>query len=209
MSFRRYQKADKDRTRKRRPQNSDAEDWQSAKSPGSLSPNAVIQLQRTIGNQAVQRLIGSERLHDTMNGAIQRDNAGQEAASTPILATLIFDRQGTIKGNSRIAGHEGKVEVLSLHRDVDKPSRNPDEPTPTNLMITRNVDELSNQFARANIDGDPLKTAQFEFTRRNDEGKVEIAHSLEFSDGLISSYSVSGGEKAMEQIGMDFRGKSS
>lgn len=196
MSFRRFQKADKEHTRKHRPQVSDSEDWHGAESTAPLSPNSVIQLQRTIGNRAVQQLI-------------QRDSGGAKQAEVPpVLASITLDKRGKLKGSSRVEGHEGKIEVLSLNRDVKKPTRDPDDPSPNRLSIMRNVDELSNQFARANTEGDPIKAAQFEFVRRNEEGKVETLHSLEFGEGFISGYSISGGEQSVEQIEMEFKGNS-
>lgn len=206
MSFRRYQKADRERTRKRHPQVSDTEDWSRADSHVPLSSNAIMHLQRTIGNRAVQRLIDQKM--QNADPVVQRDGGKQEEAGFPsLLAAITTARQGRIDGKSKLPGHEGKLEFLSMNLDRGRASRNKDEQPPTNLVLTRNVDDLSTTFNQMMLESDPITSAQFEFIRRNDEGKVEVAHTLKFSDGLISSYSVSGGEQGSETMEMEFKKK--
>lgn len=211
MSFRRYQKSDKERLRKHHPQISDTEDWRSAGSTLPLTPNAVMQLQRTIGNQAVQRLISRDRQG---GGVLQRDSGGnkEQTKKNSVLASITFAKAGKLKGNTKIAGHEGKIDVLSIQSDplpVDGALR----PTPPFIeyVMTRNVDELSPQFLKANLDGDSIKAAQFEVLRHDDKGKVEVVHSLEFSEGLITNYLISSGGSPdmIESIGMEFKSSSS
>ena len=210
MGSRRYHKSDKEHTRKRRPEVSDTDDWRKAEPHAPLSPNAVMQLQHTIGNQAVQRLMdGGKMPHNVGSAIVQRDSGTggrQDEASFPaLLATITTERKGKLKGKTSIAGQEGKIEFQSLNLGKSNTTRNPDEPQPTNLTLTRQVDDLSPTFQQAMLEGDPVKTAQFEFIRRNDEGKVEIKHTLNFSDGMITSYALGSGEQQTESMGIEFR----
>lgn len=191
MGFRR---AERERRGKRPPQ--DAEEWR--KSP--VSPNAVIQLQRMIGNQAVQRLISHDR-----RGVLRRDSEGQKKYT--VLATITFAKAGKLKGNSKIAGHEGKIEIHSIQIDPSSTKRtNETAPPLPELIITRTSDDLSPRLMQANVEGDTITAAQFEFLRYDDKGKTEVVRTMEFSDGYITSFSVSGGGPDMtEQIGLEFK----
>jgi type VI protein secretion system component Hcp len=212
MGNQRQPRSDKERARTRHPQVSATDDWRSDSSTTALSPNGIVQLQRTVGNQAVQRLLSREVLHDSGNVAVQRDTPGggtREAASLAAwVATLTGDEDETFKGNSRIPGHEGKIEFLSLSLPVEKPSSRqaPDDTKSTQITLSRHVDELSPGFNRAVLDGKPVKTAKFESIKRDTDGKITVVTTLNFSEGNFAGYQMSGGgDEPVEQIELDFK----
>jgi type VI protein secretion system component Hcp len=198
------QRLNTEQARKRRPEVSDTEDLLHSADPNAaLSPNAIMQLQRTIGNQAVQRLIGGDVQHDDGNSTIRRDSARggsrAQASLPPIVATITTERQGKIQGDSRIAGHEGKIEFQSLNHQGEKSNS-------LTLSLTKYADSSSEKFARAFREGENVKTAQFEFIRRNERGEVETERNMEFSDGMVANYTIGGGgDRPIDAIDIEFR----
>ena len=201
--------------RKRHPQVSDSDNWRGTEpsETPAFSPNAVVKLQRTIGNQAMQRLIGEKR-HGESNTIIQRDSMDQtkdkENTLPAYVAKIVLGNAGELKGKSRIAGHEGKIEVLSLSLDASrsnnrrKEDREAPSPSVFRITITRYVDDLSPRFQLATAKGEQVKTAQFELIRKGDDGTIATLHTLEFGDGFITSYQVSG-DPPIEVIQMEFQ----
>ncbi|MBZ0298474.1 MAG: type VI secretion system tube protein Hcp [Anaerolineae bacterium] len=165
-----------------------------------LSADGTVKLQRTIGNQAVQRLILERQ-------PIGADSKTKDAdSSAAALATITFSRQGKVRGSSRIAGHEGKIEILALNQEVKAGrGRSEDQEERVTVVITKYIDSSSAAFSKALTDGDAVSAAQFEFVRRKSDGSIEIAHTLEFANGLVTGISVSSAnDQPTEVISIEF-----
>jgi type VI protein secretion system component Hcp len=164
-----------------------------AESP--LTAAGILRLQHSIGNQAVQRLIIQRQPGKGGGGA-------KEPASMPaIVATITFQRAGKLEGTSRLAGHEGKVELSSLSfvpsrgpgvRTGDRNEREAEPEKRMELAFTKPQDKTTVELQKAFMDGDKIATATFEFLRRDDNGDVVVAGSFEFSNGLITSLHIDG-----------------
>lgn len=176
-----------------------------------VSEPGVVKMQHLMGNQAVQRLL--QRQAQAGAGAVvQRAPDNKEPASdAAVLATIILENGGELKGESRIAGHEGKIELLALNLENASRRAASREEAPeerVQLTLTKHVDNLSNKLMLAIQKGDAIKSARFEFIRRDADGKVQVGHTLEYTDGYLTGQSVSGsseGGKAMETISVEFR----
>jgi type VI secretion system Hcp family effector len=168
---------------------------------GPLSPDHVVRLQHTIGNQAVQRLILQRA---------PKDDKSKVADSAPsVMGTITLERQGKIKGGSRKAGHEDKVEILSISSESRQVRRGGREDRDTEervtITITRFVDNASGAFARAYTEGEAVSAAAFDLVRSGSDGNLETFHTLEFSEGLISGISTSSSEgRGIETISFEF-----
>jgi type VI protein secretion system component Hcp len=186
----------------------------------STQANAIMKLHNTIGNKALQRLIGGADQSRDASTLLQRapdartqdrSEADSKASLPTFLAKFVLQKAGEIKGKSRIPGHEGKLEILSLNFGVSRPTirrqEGEEEPEPIRISVTRYVDDVSQTFLRANHDGDPVLSLQLELIQRDDDGKVQIAKTFTFSDGIITSYSVGGdgGGQAVEVIELEFK----
>lgn len=164
-----------------------------------VSEPGVIKMQHLVGNQAVQRLI--QRAPDKK----------EPASDATVLATIILESGGELKGESRIPGHEGKIELLSLNLENANRRATSREEAPeerVQLTLTKYVDDLSNKLMLAIQKGDSIKSARFEFIRREDDGKVRVVHTLEYTDGYLVGQSVSGtseGGKSLETVSVEFR----
>lgn len=153
----------------------------------SLAPTTMARLQRTIGNQAVQRLLDASTL--------QRAPNDEKADSTPSAVAVIDD----IKGSSRIAGHEGKLEVLGVRFERDQtpaPNRREDRESPRKrdmtVILTRNMDAASPILSAAASSGQSVKSLKIDFIRRTSDGKFETVRTFEFSNGTFSGYAAGG-----------------
>jgi type VI secretion system Hcp family effector len=168
-----------------------------------MASDGIMKLQRTIGNQAVQHLL-------------QRAPDSKEDDSRPhALATLVLSSKGKLPGESRIAGHEGKMEILSIGFDeISRPDkRNPEADEPyISLTVSRYADKSSQALMNASAKGEHLTSATFEIIRFDADGKVTLGQTFDFSDGLITSYQMqdSGGSdgRPMEVMGIQFPMKS-
>jgi type VI secretion system Hcp family effector len=164
-----------------------------------MASDGVLKLQRTIGNQAVQRLL-------------QRAPGGKDENSRPhALATLVLSSVGKLPGSSRVAGHEGKMEILSIGFDeiskADKRNAETEEQY-ISLTVSRYADKSSQALMNASAKGEHVTSATFELLRFDDEGKATIGQTFDFSDGLITSYQMndSGGSdgRPLEVMGIQF-----
>ena len=150
--------------------------------PGAapLSEHRVVKMQHTIGNQAVQRLL--QRAPGDKN---------QEASRPHALATIVLSSVGRLPGDSRVAGHEGKMEILSMSFDeiskADKRPAETEEPY-IGLTVSRYLDKSSQALMNASARGEHITSAQFEMLRFDADGKANVSHTFDFNDGLISSY---------------------
>lgn len=188
-------------------------DSQRPNSSVPLSEPGVVKLQHVIGNQAAQRLI---QKGETV-GALQRaPNGGKpeqkEAASDArVVATITLESGGEVRGESRIAGHEGKIEFLSMHfeglnRRVSRDTETEEERV--SLVMTKYVDSASMALFNAMNNGDAIKSARFELIRRDADGKISIFQTYEYTNGYITSLSVSGaagGDRPIETLALEFR----
>jgi len=199
MGHQRQRKSDAKYAQKRRREVAERDELQNVESHDvfALSPNGILNLQNTIGNQAVQRLIVQR---DPVNQEVIEADSRNKGGTRPlpsVVATITGANQGKFNGGSKIAGHEGKVEILGISLEPSK-----DKMTVT---LTKQVDESSPAFSKAMLRGEPLTTAQFDGIRRNDKGDVEIVKSFEFSDGVVTSLQYSESEGVpLEIITIEF-----
>jgi type VI secretion system Hcp family effector len=199
MGHQRQYNSDARYARKHLREVAEIDEQQSAKAhdPFALSPNNILNLQRTIGNQAVQRLI---RQADMLQRQPTDTQDSQKQTALPsVVASITGSRQGKFKGGRRIAGHEGKIEILSLSLE---PSARENKMT---VHLTKEVDDSSAAFMKALLAGEPLTSAQFDFIRRNEEGNIETVKTHEFNDGIITSIQHNGtGPVPTETITIEF-----
>ena len=206
MGYQRQYKSDATYAQKRRQEVAEIDEWHSARAhdPFALSPNNILNLQRTIGNQAVQRLV---RQADVQRQPTIGQDAGQptdnresqkQTALPSVVASITGSRQGKFKGGSRIAGHEGKIEISSIQL---APSARENKMT---VHLVKKADESSATFMKAMQDGEPLTIAQFDFIRRN-EDTIETLKTLEFTNGYVTTFQLSGaGDVPTETITIEF-----
>jgi type VI protein secretion system component Hcp len=138
------------------------------------------------------------------SGIIQADSGKDkggtlEQTSFPaFVASITGSNQGKFQSKSRIAGHEGKIEIQSL---TFKPSEKE-----IMVHLVKQVDDTSPAFQNAWRTGEVLTTAQFVEIRRNDRGNIETVKTFDFNNGLVSGleYSTSEGIP-LETITIHFR----
>lgn len=147
-----------------------------------VSEPGVIKMQHLVGNQAVQRLLQRE-IQPGSKAEIQRDSSGKTEEDSRIyaLATLVLNGS-KVEGKSKLGGHEGKLEVLSINQGTD-PAGN------IEITITRVSDELTPRFNEAAAKGHVVNTAKFEFIRHGGPD-TKISHVMDFADGHISGFQV-------------------
>jgi type VI protein secretion system component Hcp len=147
-----------------------------------------MRLQRTIGNQAVQRLL------------VQRQpKGGAKQAELPAIVAKIVLEDGDLDGGSQIAGHLGEVEFTSLHQTVRQgpggTTRNPREQGETqDLSFTRLSDAATQKLIQMMFDGRRIVSAQFNYIRRGEGDAVETTFSQEFTNGFVTSFQVAGSD---------------
>jgi type VI secretion system secreted protein Hcp len=187
-----------------------------------------MQLQRAIGNQALQRIIGDSL--DDQRGALptstirrapdeaetvipaESGDGTQKEAPFPT-AVLTVTGAGAFKGSSRIPGHEGKIEAQSVSLSQNRSSSTTAgvgesgrrEPPTMRIAITKYLDDSSGDFVNADSSSHPI-TLLIEWIRKEKDGAVKTIATRKFSDGIVDGYSVSsGGDKPIESIEMTFR----
>jgi type VI protein secretion system component Hcp len=214
------QRAYRQSIRKHHAKSDDSDEWRGreAESRHTAPSNDIVNLQHTIGNRAVQRMLASDRAQAVGPASVvQRapndsgkgqDKGGPTAkvAATQYLAELTLERQGELKGGSRIEGFEGHVPVLSLGFDANamKPGRDK-ESSSTELVVTRLADDLSPRLMKAYTEGEKIDSATFRLVKLTADGKYEVVGTFEFSDGTISSYNASNNEEGpIDVISINF-----
>jgi type VI protein secretion system component Hcp len=197
MSHQQRRPSDVKYGQQRRAKGLDSDELQSVQAhvPFGLSASNLLGLQHTIGNQAVQRLI------QRAPGDSPKKSEPQKQEELPgFVASITGTRHGKFQSKSRIVGHEGKIEIVSLNfeRSQDKKKMI--------VHIMKQVDELSPHLQKAMLDGEPLSAAQFTSIRRNDRGEIETGLTFDFTNGFITSFqqSASTGPIAYEVITMEF-----
>lgn len=136
-------------------------------------PHGILNLQHTIGNQAVQRLI--------QRAPKAKERSSDEEPSA--VATITGADRGKFKGTSRIVGHEGKIEILGLQF---KP-----EASKMTVILYKRLDESSQAFMTAYQTGEPITAAQFMSIRHDENGNVETVMTYDFSDGYVTGVQIS------------------
>jgi type VI secretion system secreted protein Hcp len=163
----------------------------------------LLKLQRTIGNRAVQRLLAQRE----QAGELQRAPNAKATAPAGFLA-IDLASAGTVKGGSKHAGHEGKVEFASISWGKSEPGAgtgrggrgDSEEGKRVTLTITRVMDDASPSLARAAAIGDAIKSAEFAMVKADADGNLSTYASLKFKGGYITTLQVGGGDPPMETI---------
>jgi type VI secretion system Hcp family effector len=185
----RPQKSYREYDRKPHPIIAENEEWRSADANdrSAQPPNAIVNLQHTIGNQAVQRLINDDVQGE--NALVRRAPEAEavapaEASSTqqnetlpPAFASISLASQGPIQGESTAAGHEGQIEVLAFSIE--------DSDSGTIVKFTKPVDKSTATFLKALTSNEGVKSAQFELVHRNERGDPETSHTFQFVHGYV------------------------
>jgi hypothetical protein len=154
----------------------------------------IFRLQRTIGNQAVQRLMVQRQ----PTGGETKPKEGKRAPTTVATMSLANgDKLSEMKlqsfqfvGKTRSAGESKGEEAPKIE-----------------VAFAKESDNSSVALHKAAISGEMIATAQFDFTRRGDDGTVEIVHTFEFVKGYVTSFSTSGaGDRPIDFVSVQFEG---
>lgn len=164
--------------------------------PQAIDATSLLDIQRTAGNRAAT-LVVSRQPTKAPPRAPPKSEAKTPAAAA-VVATITLDSGGTIDGTSKVPGHEGKVELESVSHQLGRDGKSGDF---VEVVLYKRLDSTSAKFMRAHLSGDQVKVAKFDFLRSTEDG-VEVRHSLELANGLITSILVSGD---YEQISIQFR----
>lgn len=169
-----------------------------------LGPAAILRLQRSLGNQAVQRLV----IQRQPNEAVEADTS--KAVDVPRMVATITLKSGKVEGSVRAPGHEGKIAIESINLDVARGGTGRREPRegPSQLVqvtITKRRDSASPILVRAAANGERVESAQFEYLQRNDDGTISARVMLDLTGGHVTSYSGTG---ELETLTIEFEGHS-
>ena len=157
--------------------------------------DSLLELQRTIGNRATGHLLQRE-----------------EGTRSTTFLTLELERAGVLKGESKAAGHEGSIEVLSLDLGQKRPvgggasATRQEKKDTLDITFTRAADSATPRLMKAFAEGDPVKSAVFEAAKADDKGKFVPYMTQAFKDGYLTNFSTSGGQgdvEAVEQIALE------
>lgn len=164
--------------------------------PQAVDASSVLDIQRTAGNRAAALVVSRQPTNAPPKPPPKPEPKAPATAS--VVATITLERGGTIDGTSKVPGHEGKVELDSVSQQVGRGGKPGDF---IEVVLVKRPDATSSEFMRAYLGGDQVKVAKFDFLRSTEDG-VEVRHSLELANGLITGISVSGD---FEQISIQFR----
>jgi len=124
-------------------------------------------------------------------------DSGSKASQAVVVAKI-----DEIPGTSEIPGHTGEHEFMSFtvgsSATLGSPGAHNDRDKAKEVHTSRRGDDSSPLFARALIEGTPLKTVRFAFLKPGDDGSLQEYRSIEFKEGLVSGYSVSGETESLE-----------
>jgi type VI protein secretion system component Hcp len=164
-----------------------------------LGAEGILRLQRSIGNQAVQRLV----IQRQPNEAVEADTS--KARNVPRMVATITLKSGKVEGSVREPGHEGKIAIESINFDVGRRDsgvgRGREGSPPVQITITKRKDDSSTALIRAVVNGEHMESAQFEALSLSDDGTVSARVLLDLKDGYFSSYSL--GDE-LESFTMEF-----
>ena len=180
--------------------------------------DVFLRSDRDPSSEAGQATLAHELTHVARGsvgaGAVLRDPDVAEPmdsskASTPHVVAKIILGGDEMQGGSKVAGHEGEVEFDSVSlggsRNPGTTSGKQDESTGIEIGCTRHLDALSTQWMKAFSEGTPIKSAKFTFIKQGADGTTQDALSLEFTDGLVSSYQPS---TEYESVSFNFKARS-
>lgn len=196
----RYSRSDREYLRKHSEKQGDS---------AAVSEHRVVKMQHTIGNQAVQRLLTQRDIPADSPADVQRaPNADSERPGA--LATIVLEHQGKLRGSSRFAGHEGKIELMSVSMGGTlEPSSGKSNSVEQRVEITlvKYVDDTSPLLMDAVAKGEAIKSAQFEMIKPNNDGNMAVYYTFDFSEGMITGFTASGsdgGGKPIETVNIQF-----
>ena len=164
--------------------------------PQAVDASSLLDIQRTAGNRAAAIVVSRQPTKAPPKAPPKSPPKAPAAAS--VVATITLSRGGTIDGTSKVPGHEGKVELESVSQAAGRGGKQGDV---IEVVLVKRPDATSTTFMRAYLDGDQVKVAKFDFLKPTADG-VEVRHSFELENGLITGISQSGD---YEQITIQFR----
>jgi type VI protein secretion system component Hcp len=153
--------------------------------------------QGSIGPGAVMR-------EPDVSTAVEMDTS---KGSLPAVVAKITTSDGDFDGGSQVTGHQGEIDLLSCTQAMASPGvggtgNNTPQQSSIDLTCSRTHDVKSVELMKAMLDGKIIKSARFTFLKRTPDGTVEDGFALEFKDGLITGYQVSGEN---ESISFNFK----
>ena len=172
-----------------------------AQSLGPTSPQLLSDMQKRAGNRATAALVASRQADKDASPQAPR-------RTTTMVAKIVFTRAGQVKGNSRIAGHEDELEIhsFSFARGGAQPGTTKEREGETkDVTITKPAGTATEVFMRAFTDGDVIESAVFTVLRQTEDGKVEVANTIELKNGLVSNLNLGRGD--IDSITMNFASK--
>lgn len=174
--------------------------------PGTQQPSRanmpVISLQRTIGNRAVQRLLGDE-IQNQHTKLVQRkdnsankdigssDSQSKESQSIWLLSLTKGADKTKIKGDSKIPGHEGKIELLSFSVEFAQPDSSGKKSSET-INIVKHTDSTSQTLLNASQRGEHI-AFEVEGGKLGPDNKFTSTWSYASRDGLVTNFVTSQG----------------
>jgi type VI protein secretion system component Hcp len=172
----------------------------------SLSAPRILSLQHTIGNRAVQRLI------------VQRDArkrpTPKKARIPPAVASVNLVTAGELKGDSTLAGHEGKIEVeavsivgnKSTASGVGGGSSREGESSGLEVVIVVVLDSSFPGLLRAYTGGDLIDEFSIDLLKANENGGADTTHSMNFKAGYIVAieFNPGGGGQPLASLTIQF-----
>jgi type VI protein secretion system component Hcp len=167
-----------------------------------LGPAGILRLQRSLGNQAVQRLV----IQRQPSEAVEADSSKKPDVPR-IVATIVLGGS-KIEGTSRAPGHEGKIAIESINLDVSRRDagggRGREGSPPVEITITKRRDAASDALVKAAANGERMESAQFEVLSVSDDGTISSRLLLDLKDGFVTSYSLS---DELESFSIEFAGQ--
>ena len=151
-----------------------------------LPHRGILRLQRTIGNQAVQRLI------------VQRapegggDKTKGEKPASAVVANLTLENQGKLEEMKLDSFQFGDVTSAMAVRQIE-------------VVFTKAIDSASVALHKAFVQGELITTAKFDFKRRGEDGALETVQTFEFTKGHVTSLSTGGGsDRPVDFVSVQF-----
>ncbi len=161
--------------------------------PSFKPTTSLMNLQRTIGNRALKRVLAGE----TSSAAIQRDTQPADKPKEQLKALLIVSINGrNLKGNSQTAGYEGAIEVESFN--LERSNKNPghvdsgrergENEKYQEMILTKITDETTPHIAQAVSEGSFI-TFKLVSGKIQGDGKFSPNFTIESENATFSSYS--------------------
>jgi type VI secretion system secreted protein Hcp len=126
---------------------------------------------------------------------------------------LIMNMGDDVRGESSLAGYEGKIELLSFSHavamqitgDISRSDRTADKPNHQDMAITKYLDVVSPMLNQACCEGKIFPKVEI-IVGRNDNGKVTEFMRYTLKSVLISSVSAGGavGDRPVETLTLNY-----